>query len=169
MKKLIGLLSMLLLVGLVGCDAAKAPEKADNQKGGKDSAAKTPASSAGAGNQAAVSSGESEAHYSKVLNEASFETDVLKSDQVVLVDCWAPWCGPCRQIAPVVEEIAKEFEGQAVIGKLVVDTAPGISEKYGINAIPALLFFKNGEVVDKIVGVQPKEQIVAKLKSVMGQ
>lgn len=164
MKKLIGLGCVLLLAGMVGCEGAKAPEKTN-----KDAAANKPAASVGAGSQAAASAGDSESHFAKVLSEASFETDVLKSDQVVLVDCWAPWCGPCRQIAPVVEEIAKEFEGQAVIAKLDVDTAPGISQKYEINAIPALLFFKNGEVVDKIVGVQPKEQIVAKLKSVMGQ
>lgn len=164
MKKLIGLCSLLCLIGLVGCEGAKAPEKTN-----KEAAANSPAASAAGGSQAAVSAGDSETHFARVISEASFETDVLKSDQVVLVDCWAPWCGPCRQIAPVVEEIAKDFEGQAVIAKLDVDTAPGISQKYEINAIPALLFFKNGEVVDKIVGVQPKEQIVAKLKSVMGQ
>ncbi|MCE2791991.1 MAG: thioredoxin [Planctomycetota bacterium] len=170
MKKLIGLCSVLLMVGLVGCEAAKTPDKAASpEKGGKQAAANGPATTAGAGNQVTAAAGESETHFAKVISEASFETDVLKSDQVVLVDCWAPWCGPCRQIAPVIEEIAKDFEGQAVIAKLDVDTAPGISQKYEINAIPALLIFKNGEVVDKIVGLQPKEQIVAKLKSVMGQ
>lgn len=159
MKRFVGLLCVLLVAGWVGCEGAKAPESKENKA----------AANAPAGNQAASAEAAGEDHHAKVISEASFETDVLKSEQVVLVDCWAPWCGPCRTIAPVIEEIAHEFEGQALVAKLDVDTAPGISQKYSINAIPALLFFKNGEVVDTIVGVQPKEQIVAKLKAAMGQ
>lgn len=151
------ILSLLLLCAAVGCEAKKS-DSAPAANSGTKSAAVAPATSAGG----------AESHYAKVTSEASFETDVLKSDQVVLVDFWAPWCGPCKAIAPAIEEIAKEFEGKAVVAKLDVDTAPGIATKYDINGIPALLFFKNGEVVDKIIGAQPKEQIVAKLKSVMG-
>lgn len=150
-------LSLLLLVNFVGCEAKKS-DSAPAANSGAKSAAVVPATAAGG----------SESHYAKVTSETSFEADVLKSDQVVMVDFWAPWCGPCKAIAPSIEEIAKEFEGKAVVAKLDVDTAPGIASKYEINGIPALLFFKNGEVVDKIIGAQPKEQIVAKLKSVMG-
>lgn len=150
------ILSLLLLVVLVGCEAKKNDSASAANSGAKSAAASE------------APAGGSESHFAKVTSEASFETDVLKSEQVVLVDFWAPWCGPCKAIAPSIEEIAKEFEGKAVVAKLDVDTAPGIASKYEINGIPALLFFKNGEVVDKIIGAQPKEQIVAKLKSVMG-
>lgn len=164
MKNLIGFMTLLGLLCWLGCDAAKAPDKGNGKATGS-----APAVSRAAGNQAASAAGESTSHFAKVISEASFETDVLKSDQVVLVDCWATWCGPCLAIAPVIEDIAKDFEGQAVIAKLDVDQAPAISQKYEINAIPALLFFRNGEVVDKIIGAQSKDQIVAKLKAVMGQ
>ena len=103
-----------------------------------------------------------------VYTDSNFEAEVINSDKLTVVDFWAPWCGPCKTIAPSVEEIAKEFEGKAVIAKLDVDNAQAIATKYEVNGIPALLFFKNGEVVDRIVGAQPKEQIVDKLKSVMG-
>jgi len=84
-----------------------------------------------------------------------------------LVDFWAEWCGPCRMIAPIVEELSKEFDGKAVIGKLDVDSNPEVSTKYGIRNIPTILFFKDGEVVDKQVGAVPKNMLTSKLESHM--
>ena len=89
------------------------------------------------------------------LTDQNFDELVLKSDKPVLVDFWAEWCGPCRMVGPFVEEIAKEYEGKAVVGKLNVDHNPNISMQFGIRNIPALLFFKGGQVVDKQVGAAP--------------
>ena len=85
------------------------------------------------------------------LTDSNFQSEVLEQDGVVLVDFWAPWCGPCRMIAPIVEEIAKEYAGKAVVGKLNVDENPNTAGKYSVMSIPTLMFFKNGEVVDQIV------------------
>ena len=97
------------------------------------------------------------------FTDGNFEAEVLNSDKPVLVDFWAEWCGPCRMIGPVVEEMAGEYEGKAKIGKVNVDTNPDISVKYGIRSIPALLIFKNGEVVDQIVGAVPKPHLTKQL------
>jgi len=101
------------------------------------------------------------------LTDGNFKEKVLDSDKVSMVDFWAEWCGPCRMVGPVVAEISTEFEGQAVIGKVDVDSNPQISMDYGIRNIPTILFFKNGEVVDKQVGVVPKNVLVQKLQSHM--
>ncbi|MET4080327.1 thioredoxin 1 [Pedobacter sp. UYP30] len=97
------------------------------------------------------------------ITDANFEEVVLKSDKPVLVDFWAEWCGPCRMVGPIVEEIAKDFDGQAIVGKVNVDNNPQISMQFGIRNIPALLFFKGGEVVDKQVGAVPKSVLAEKL------
>lgn len=99
------------------------------------------------------------------ITDSSFQDTVLKSDKPVLVDFWAAWCGPCRMLAPIVEDIAKDFEGKAVVGKVDVDNNQQISMEYGIRNIPTVLIFKNGEVVDKLVGVSPKEVIAQKLSA----
>ncbi|WP_297984188.1 thioredoxin [uncultured Chryseobacterium sp.] len=99
------------------------------------------------------------------ITDQSFQETVLNSDKPVLVDFWAVWCGPCRMLGPIIEEVAADFEGKAVVGKVDVDNNQQVSVDYGIRNIPTVLIFKNGEVVDKIVGVQPKEVIAEKLSA----
>ncbi|MDP2176638.1 MAG: thioredoxin [Bacteroidota bacterium] len=103
----------------------------------------------------------------KQFTDSNWEQDVLSSDKPVLVDFWAEWCGPCRMIGPLVEELSTEYAGKAVIGKLNVDENPGVASKYGIRSIPTLLVFKGGEVVDKIVGAVPKTMLAQKLDNQM--
>ena len=102
----------------------------------------------------------------KIINDANI-AEVLASDKPVMIDFWATWCGPCRMLAPVVEEIAAEYEGRAVIGKYNVDESSDTPMKYGIRNIPTLLFFKNGQLVDRLVGAVPKGEITAKLDSLL--
>ena len=101
------------------------------------------------------------------ITDANFEELVLKSDKPVLVDFWAEWCGPCRMVGPVVEELSTEYAGKAVVGKVNVDNNSEISAKYGIRNIPTILFIKNGEVADKSVGAVPKAQLAAKLDAIL--
>jgi thioredoxin 1 len=99
------------------------------------------------------------------VTDANFDHEVLKSDKPVLVDFWAPWCGPCVQLSPVIDEIATAKAGHAKVAKVNVDENQQVAARYRINSIPALLFFKNGEVQGQLVGRQPKNEIVAKLDS----
>ena len=97
------------------------------------------------------------------ITDANFEQEVLKSDKPVLIDFWAVWCGPCRMVAPVVEEIASEYNGKLKVGKLDVDSNPEVSMKFGIRSIPTLMIFKDGKVVEQIIGAVPKRNLVNKV------
>lgn len=101
------------------------------------------------------------------LNDSTFETQVLKNELPVLVDFWAPWCGPCRSVAPIIEELATAYEGQAVITKLNVDESQSIPSRFGIRAIPTLIMFKNGEVVDQVTGAVSKANIEELIKKAL--
>ena len=101
------------------------------------------------------------------LTNDNFEAEVASYHGTVLVDFWAPWCGPCRMVGPVVEELAKEYQGKAKVGKLNTDEAPDIASRFGIRSIPTLLFFKNGAVVQQLVGAYPKSKISEKLESAL--
>lgn len=104
-------------------------------------------------------------YMAKEFTDGNFQTEVLDSEKLSMIDFWAEWCGPCRAIGPVVEELSKEFEGRINVGKVNVDHNPQLSMNYGITSIPAILFIKNGQVVDKLVGAQPKHSFVKKIES----
>lgn len=101
------------------------------------------------------------------ITEENFDEIVTNSDKPVVIDFWAEWCGPCRMVAPIIEQLAGEYEGKAVIGKCDVDSNSEIATKFAIRNIPTILFVKNGEVADKLVGAVPKDKIVEKLESLL--
>jgi thioredoxin 1 len=103
-----------------------------------------------------------------VATDLNFKAEILGADKVALVDFWAAWCGPCKMLGPVIEELAGDYEGKAVIAKLNVDENPNTAAQYGIRSIPSLLVFKNGQVVDQMLGAMPKNMIAKKLDEHIG-
>ena len=104
-----------------------------------------------------------------VVNDANFDQVVLQSDRPVLVDVWAEWCGPCKDIAPIVRELAAEYEGRVVVAKLDFDSSPQTAKKYRIEALPTLIVFKNGREVSRVVGATNKSDLTARLNQALGQ
>ena len=102
-----------------------------------------------------------------ILSEANFQNEVIAAPQPVLVDFWAPWCGPCRTIGPIVNELAKDFDGRAKVAKVNVDDAPALAQRFGIQGIPTILICRDGRVVDQVTGVVPKRELTAKLDKVI--
>jgi thioredoxin 1 len=100
------------------------------------------------------------------FTDGNFDSEVLQAAEPVLVDFWAPWCGPCRQITPVIEQLADEYAGSARVGKVNIDDNPGTAQKYGVSSIPTLLVFKDGEVASRFVGAQPKTRLSQALDAV---
>ncbi len=101
------------------------------------------------------------------LNDSNFDTEINKGPTPVLVDFWAPWCGPCRMIAPVLDKIADSMAGQAIVAKVNVDEAPGVASRFRVSSIPTLLFFKNGEVHEQVVGLQSEADLTSRLKALV--
>mgnify|MGYP001351934082 CR=1 FL=1 len=101
------------------------------------------------------------------FTDDNFQSEVLDSDQPVLVDFWAEWCGPCRMLAPVIDELATEFEGKAKIGKVDIDSNRDAAVNYGIQSIPSIIIFKNGEIMNKFVGISSKEELVTAIEAAL--
>ena len=101
------------------------------------------------------------------VNDSNFDEVVIKSDIPVIVDFWAEWCGPCRMIAPIIEEIAEQYKGKALVVKCDVDSSPNVAAKYSIRNIPTVLFFKEGKIADKQVGAVPKNSFLTKLNALI--
>jgi thioredoxin 1 len=99
------------------------------------------------------------------FSDANFQSEVLSSDKVIVVDLWAEWCGPCKAMTPIVEELATEYAGRAVVGKLNVDDNPEVPTNYNVRGIPTFLFFKGGELIDKVVGMQSKQNLKDKIEA----
>ena len=97
------------------------------------------------------------------FTEENFESLAVKSDKLVMIDFWAEWCGPCRMVGPLVDELANEYDGKALVGKVNVDLHGGIAAQFGVRNIPTIIFLKNGELVDKVFGAVPKDQLIEKL------
>jgi len=104
-----------------------------------------------------------------IVTDATFATAVLQADKPVLLDCWAPWCGPCRMVAPIVDQLAAESAGRYLIAKLNTDENPGTASQFRIDAIPTMLLFHRGQLVDRIVGLQPKQALAARLDQLIHQ
>ncbi len=104
----------------------------------------------------------------KEFSDATFESEVIQASEPVLVDFWAPWCGPCRQITPMIEELASENEGAVKVGKVNIDDNPKYAQQYGVSSIPTLLLFKDGEISERFVGVQPKSRLQGALDEAKG-
>ena len=101
----------------------------------------------------------------KEYTDSNFQSEVLSSDKLTVIDFWAEWCGPCRAIGPVIEELSKEYDGKVNVGKVNVDQNSELTVNYGVTSIPAILFIKDGQVVDKLVGAQPKSNFVKKIET----
>ena len=102
------------------------------------------------------------------ITKDNFDTEVKNSGKVCVVDFWAEWCGPCRQLAPIIDELSKDFEGKAVVGKVDVDKEPDLAQNYSVRSIPTIVFIKNGEVADRAVGASSKEQLAQKINELIG-
>ena len=109
------------------------------------------------------------AEHTLTFTDDSFSSDVLDADQPVLVDFWAPWCGPCRALTPAINDLAETYAGRVKVGKVNVDDNPEVAQQYGVRSIPTLLIIQDGDVVEQIVGAVPKEQLAKKLDAALGQ